>query len=367
VILDIRNLKKYFPIFGGVLQRKTGDVYAVDDVSFFVREGETLGVVGESGCGKTTIGRTLLRLMEPTAGQVLFRSEILADKAAGETSVMVDLMTLNASDLKRVRREIQVIFQDPNSSLSPRKTIRQILAEPFAVHGMKMSRSEIDDRIAVLLRSVGLRPEFRNRYPHQFSGGQRQRIGIARALALQPKLIIADEPVSSLDVSVQGQVLNLLEDLQEEFGLTYIFIAHDLSVVEHISDRVVVMYLGKIVEVASADALYSDPRHPYTEALLSAVPVPNPFIKRDRIILEGGVPSPIDPPAGCRFHTRCQYAKSRDRFERCSIEEPAVRKVGRDQWVACHFSEELFAPGRDASEVDPGVGTSGSIGARPAQ
>lgn len=348
VLLDVRNLTKYFPVHGGILRRKIDDVKAVDNVSFFVREGETLGLVGESGCGKTTVGRTILRLIEPTGGQALFKSEILADKSKGETTTTVDLLSLDKDRLKKVRREVQMIFQDPNSSLNPRMTVQDILAEPYAIHKIGGSKSEIEDRIVELLRAVGLRPEYRNRYPHQFSGGQRQRIGIARALTLQPKLIIADEPVSALDVSVQGQVLNLLEDLQDEFGLTYVFVAHDLSVVEHISDRVAVMYLGKVVELASGENLYKDPKHPYTEALLSAVPVADPDIRRERIILEGNVPSPLNPPAGCRFHTRCPYAKKDGRFEKCSTEEPVFRNVGDDQWVACHFAEDLDLKGVEA-------------------
>ncbi|MCH8145193.1 MAG: ATP-binding cassette domain-containing protein [Gemmatimonadetes bacterium] len=341
VLLDVRHLTKHFPVLGGVLQRQIGSVQAVDDVSFIVRKGETLSLVGESGCGKTTTGRSVLRLVEPTSGQILFRRDALTDEHGTEGSEMVDLMTLDKKRLKRARRDIQAIFQDPNSSLSPRMTVRQILAEPFQVHKLGGSRSEIDDHIAELLRSVGLQPEYRNRYPHQFSGGQRQRIGIARALALQPKLIVADEPVSSLDVSIQGQVLNLLEDLQQQFGLTYVFIAHDLSVVEHISDHVAVMYLGKIVELATVESLYGDPRHPYTEALLSAVPVPDPDVRRKRIILEGSVPSPIDPPSGCRFHTRCAYAQKAGRLARCSTEVPELRRVDADHWVACHYSEDL--------------------------
>ena len=341
VLLDVRHLTKHFPVLGGVFQRQVGSVQAVDDVSFIVRKGETLSLVGESGCGKTTTGRSVLRLIEPTSGQILFRRDALTDEHGAEGSEMVDLMTLDKKHLKRARRDIQAIFQDPNSSLSPRMTVRQILAEPFQVHKIGGSRSEINDRIAELLRSVGLQPEYRNRYPHQFSGGQRQRIGIARALALQPKLIVADEPVSSLDVSIQGQVLNLLEDLQEQFGLTYVFIAHDLSVVEHISDHVAVMYLGKIVELASVELLFGDPRHPYTEALLSAVPVPDPDVRSERIILEGSVPSPIDPPSGCRFHTRCAYAQRAGRFARCSTEVPELRRVAADHVVACHFSEDL--------------------------
>lgn len=341
VLLDVRKLTKHFPVFGGVFQRQIDSVQAVDDVSFIVRKGETLSLVGESGCGKTTTGRSVLRLIEPTSGQILYRRDALADEYGTEESEMVDLMTLDKKQLKRARRDIQAIFQDPNSSLSPRMTVRQILAEPFQVHKLGGSRSEIDDRVAELLRNVGLQPEYRNRYPHQFSGGQRQRIGIARALTLQPQLIVADEPVSSLDVSIQGQVLNLLEDLQEKFGLTYVFIAHDLSVVEHISDHVAVMYLGKIVELATVELLYGDPRHPYTEALLSAVPVPDPDVRSERIILEGNVPSPIDPPSGCRFHTRCAYAQMAGRLARCSTEVPEFRRVDADHWVACHYSDDL--------------------------
>lgn len=346
-LLEVKNLCKYFPVHGGILRRKIADVKAVDDVSFFVREGETLGLVGESGCGKTTVGRTILRLIEPTSGQALFRSNILADKSKGEEEAVVDLLTLDKERLKRVRREVQMIFQDPNSSLNPRMTVRDILAEPFEIHGIG-NKKEIDDHVVELLQNVGLRPEYRSRYPHQFSGGQRQRIGIARALALKPKLIIADEPVSALDVSVQGQVLNLLEDLQEQFGLTYVFVAHDLSVVEHISDRVAVMYLGKVVELASAEDLYKTPKHPYTEALLSAVPIADPDYRRERIILEGNVPSPLNPPSGCRFHTRCPYAKQGNRMQRCSTEVPKLRDMGNDQWVACHFAEELNLQGVEA-------------------
>ena len=347
-LLEVKRLKKYFPVEGGILRRKVGEVKAVDDLSFMVREGETLGLVGESGCGKTTAGRTILRLEEPTSGQVMFRSDRLAAADGGgaggpprKTGAVVDLAALDRERLKRVRREVQMIFQDPNSSLNPRMTVQQILSEPFLIHAAGGSRAELEERVVALLGQVGLRAEQRGRYPHQFSAGQRQRIGIARALALQPKLVIADEPVSALDVSIQGQVLNLLEDLQGEMGLTYVFIAHDLSVVEHISDWVAVMYLGRLVELAPAEALYRAPQHPYTEALLSAVQVPDPDVQRKRIILEGGVPSPASPPAGCRFHTRCPYAADPGRQRRCSTETPELTPAGGGQWVACHFAAEL--------------------------
>ena len=351
-LLEVRNLKKYFPVEGGILRRKVGEVKAVDDVSFTVREGETLGLVGESGCGKTTVGRTILRLEEPTAGQALFRSERLAAEGlAGEES-MVDLTTLDRVRLKRVRREVQMIFQDPNSSLNPRMTVQQILVEPFLIHAIGGSREEIEERVVTLMGQVGLRPEQRSRYPHQFSAGQRQRIGIARALALNPKLVIADEPVSALDVSIQGQVLNLLEDLQAELGLTYVFIAHDLSVVEHISDWVAVMYLGRLVELARGEDLYRSPQHPYTEALLSAVQVPDPDVQRKRIILEGGVPSPANPPTGCRFHTRCPYAAEAGHVQRCSTEVPELHRAGGEQWVACHFAADLDLRGVEVPASD---------------
>ena len=351
-LLEVRNLKKYFPVEGGILRRKVGEVKAVDDVSFTVREGETLGLVGESGCGKTTVGRTILRLEEPTAGQALFRSERLAAEGlAGEES-MVDLTTLDRVRLKRVRREVQMIFQDPNSSLNPRMTVQQILTEPFLIHAIGGSKEEIEERVVTLMGQVGLRPEQRSRYPHQFSAGQRQRIGIARALALNPKLVIADEPVSALDVSIQGQVLNLLEDLQAELGLTYVFIAHDLSVVEHISDWVAVMYLGRLVELARGEDLYRNPQHPYTEALLSAVQVPDPDVQRKRIILEGGVPSPANPPTGCRFHTRCPYAAESGHMQRCSTEVPELTLVGDEQWVACHFAADLDLRGVEVPVSD---------------
>lgn len=332
ILLEVRGLKQYFPIRKGFLQRTVGQVKAVDDVSFFVRSGETLGVVGESGCGKTTVGRAIGRIYTPTAGEVLFRSESLGR--------VVDVARLRRDELKKVRREIQIIYQDPFSSLNPRMRVGEILEEPLVIHGIG-SKKERQQRIDELLDAVGLRAAYKERYPHEFSGGQRQRIGIARALALRPKLIIADEPVSALDVSVQSQILNLLSDLQAEFGLTYIFVAHDLSVIGHISDRVAVMYLGKVVELADIDSLYEQPKHPYTEALLSAVPRPDPDHQVDRIILEGTVPSPINPPSGCRFHTRCLYAREGARMARCGSETPALHETAPAHWAACHFSQEL--------------------------
>ncbi len=316
ILLDVRNLRKYYPVTKGfIFQRQVGAVRAVDDISFFIRRGETLGLVGESGCGKTTTGRVILRLQEPTAGEALFEGR--------------DIFKLRKEELRRLRRDMQIIFQDPYSSLNPRMTVGDIIGEPLEIHRLARGREKVR-RVQELLEVVGLSPYHANRYPHEFSGGQRQRIGIARALAVNPKLIIADEPVSALDVSIQAQVLNLLEELQKEFGLTYLFIAHDLSVVKHISDRIAVMYLGKIVELAVADELFSNPQHPYTEALLSAVPIPNPEMRRERIILPGDVPSPINPPSGCRFHTRCLYA-----LPSCRVEEPAFVDIGGGHYVAC--------------------------------
>jgi oligopeptide transport system ATP-binding protein len=320
-LLELRNLVKHFPIRGGVFLREIASVKAVDDVSLSILPGETLGLVGESGCGKSTLGRLILRLEEPTSGDILFEGE--------------EILSYDAGRMRVLRREMQIIFQDPFSSLNPRKSVAHIVGEPLLVHGMK-KRRERETRVLELLEVVGLKREHMRRYPHQFSGGQRQRIGVARALALQPKLMICDEAVSALDVSIQAQVINLLQDLQEEFGLTYLFISHALSVVQHISDRVVVMYLGKLVEVAESALLYRKPLHPYTQALLSAAPVPDPKQKRKRIVLAGDVPSPINPPPGCRFHTRCLYAK-----DLCSREEPKLTEVEEKHVAACFFAGRL--------------------------
>ena len=314
-LIQVTNLVKYFPIRGGFLQRVRAWVQAVDNVSFTIREGETVGLVGESGCGKTTVGRTMLRLIEPTSGSVVFNG--------------VDVLKLRGKELKEMRRNMQIIFQDPYASLDPRAPIGESIAEGLKIHNIGTSRERYETTIT-MLRKVGLEDYHSRRYPHEFSGGQRQRIGIARALALQPKFIVADEPVSALDVSIQSQVLNILKELQREFGLTYLFIAHNLSVVEHISDRVAVMYLGKMVEMADRDELFRNPLHPYTQALMSAIPIPDPTLKRERIILQGDVPSPVNPPKGCRFHPRCPVA-----FEHCSVQEPPFREVSQDHLVAC--------------------------------
>lgn len=316
-LLEVKNLKKYFPIKGGILGKEIGQVKAVDDVSFTVRKGETLGLVGESGCGKSTTGRSILRLIEPTAGQVLFDGK--------------DVTAMSKEELRRMRRDMQIVFQDPFASLNPRHTVEKILEEPLIVHGMGNAQ-ERKKRVAHLLEVVGLSAYHAKRYPHQFSGGQRQRIGIARALAVNPKLIVADEPVSALDVSIQSQVLNLLQDLQKEFDLTYIFIAHDLSVVKHICDRVGVMYLGRVVELADKNQLYANPKHPYTQALLSAVPLPDPEAKIERIILQGDVPSPANAPKGCAFHTRCSAV-----MDICKTERPPFKDGGQGHFVACHL------------------------------
>ena len=318
VLLKVKKLKKYFPVRGGIFSKIIGYVQAVDEISFDIKKGETLGLVGESGCGKTTAGRTIIRLLEPTAGEVDFEGE--------------NIFKLNKEELRKARHDVQIIFQDPFGSLNPRMTVGDIVGEALVIHKIVKNKKEKEERVKDLLETVGLNAGHVRRYPHEFSGGQRQRIGIARALALNPKLVICDEPVSALDVSIQAQVINLLEDLQEKFMLTYLFIAHDLSVVKHISNRVAVMYLGKIVELTSTYELYDNPQHPYTEALLSAVPIPDPTLKRQRIVLEGDVPSPFKPPKGCRFHPRCKYAK-----QICNQEEPELIDIKGGHFVACHF------------------------------
>jgi oligopeptide transport system ATP-binding protein len=319
VLLKVVDLKMHFPIYRGVFQRQVGAVHAVDGVSFDVKRGETLGLVGESGCGKSTTGRTILQLYKPTAGEVIFEG--------------TDLVSLKREEMRWMRRQMQMIFQDPYASLNPRMTVAEIVAEPLSVHNVATGK-EIQERVAHLLELVGLNPSFAGRYPHEFSGGQRQRIGVARALALQPSFIICDEPISALDVSIQAQVVNLLEDLQEQFNLTYLFIAHDLSMVRHISKRVAVMYLGVIMELANRDDLYLEPLHPYTQALLSAVPIPDPLadVNRTRVILEGDVPSPVNPPSGCRFRTRCPIAE-----KICAESRPEFREVKAGHFVACHL------------------------------
>lgn len=317
-LLEVRGLKKHFPIKGGLLSRTVGHVKAVDGVDFFVRPGETLGLVGESGCGKTTTGRVIMRLLEATAGEILYNG--------------VDITKLSREQMRPLRKDMQIIFQDPYGSLNPRMTVADIVGEQLEIHRVVPNQQAKTERVQELLDVVGLAPHHFRRYPHEFSGGQRQRIGIARALALNPKLVVADEPVSALDVSIQAQIINLLMDLQEKYKLTYLFIAHDLSVVRHISNRVAVMYLGKMVEMAAKDELYSKPVHPYTRALLSAVPVPNPKVRKQRIILEGDVPSPANPPKGCRFHTRCREA-----IPRCKEDVPEFRDIGGGHYVACHL------------------------------
>jgi len=319
-LVVVKNLVKYFPVRAGVLQRIQGWVQAVDDVSLTIKEGETLGLVGESGCGKTTVGQAILRLIEPTSGSIRFGG--------------ADITTLPQSELKTLRRSMQIVFQDPYSSLDPRKTIGESVAEGLKIHRIGSAREQ-HQRVLELLHRVGLEDYHARRYPHEFSGGQRQRVGIARALALNPRFIVADEPVSALDVSIQAQVLNLLRDLQQDLGLTYLFIAHNMSVVEHISDRIAVMYLGKIVEVAPTRELFSNPLHPYTQALLSAVPVPNPRHKRERIILTGDVPSPLNPPSGCRFHPRCPQVMN----DICPLREPTLIELNPGHWVSCWLHE----------------------------
>jgi len=320
-LIETKEVVKHYPVTGGVFLRQVASVKAVDSVSLSILPGETMGLVGESGCGKSTLGRLILRLEEPTHGDILFQGQ--------------SILGYDPKQMRALRREMQIIFQDPFSSLNPRKNVAHIVGEPLYVHGMT-HRHEREARVLELLEVVGLKREHMRRYPHQFSGGQRQRIGVARALALNPKLIICDEAVSALDVSIRGQVINLLQDLQEEFGLTYLFISHDLSVVEHISDRVAVMYLGKLVELADSEMLYKTPIHPYTQALLSAAPVPDPKRKRNRILLSGDVPSPIHPPPGCRFHTRCFYAK-----DICREQEPLFKEVRENHFAACLFAEEI--------------------------
>lgn len=318
-LLEVKNLKKYFPITSGVIfQRKVGDIKAVDDVSFTLRRGETLGLVGESGSGKTTTGRAILRLEQPTAGEVTFDG--------------IDVTTLGTKELRAMRRRMQVIFQDPYSSLNPRLKVLDIVGEALTIHGLVANKAEYKDRVGELLLQVGLNPQMAERYPHEFSGGQRQRIGVARALAVEPEFLVADEPVSALDVSIQAQLINLLKELQDKLGLTYLLIAHDLAVVRHISDRIAVMYLGKIMEIADRTTLYEDPKHPYTKALLSAVPIPDPTIeaKRERIILQGTIPSPANPPSGCVFHTRCPVA-----IDECKVTVPPLRETSPGHMAAC--------------------------------
>ncbi|MCI0393946.1 MAG: dipeptide ABC transporter ATP-binding protein [Chloroflexi bacterium] len=330
VLVEVKNLVKYFPVRSGLLQRVSAWVKAVDDVSFHIYEGETFGLVGESGCGKTTVGRTVLRLIPATSGTVMVDNK--------------DIFNLNSRELKKMRRDMQIIFQDPYSSLDPRMPVGESIAEGLKIHTNKSAQERFDIVVEMLTR-VGMRAEHARRYPHEFSGGQRQRIGIARALALRPRLIVCDEPVSALDVSIQAQVLSILRELQRDFGLTYLFIAHNLSVVEHFSNRVGVMYLGKMAEVAQRDELYANPLHPYTQALMSAIPVPDPTFKRRRIILQGDVPSPLNPPTGCRFHTRCPLA-----FDRCSEEEPPLKDYGNEHYAACWLLES-GQPG--ASKIRP--------------
>jgi peptide/nickel transport system ATP-binding protein len=334
LLLEVKDLKKHFPIQRGMLRKTVGYVKAVDGVSFFIRRGETFGLVGESGCGKTTTGRCILRLIEPTSGEIIYH-----DSERGP----INVEKVDKSGMRRLRRKMQIVFQDPYSSLNPRLTLKHIVSEPLVASKMTQG-VDVNERVAELLRAVGMRPELMDRYPHAFSGGQRQRIGIARALAPNPELIVCDEPVSALDVSVQAQVLNLLEDLQQGFDLTYLFVAHDLSVVKHISDRVAVMYVGKLVEMAETFELYTNPKHPYTEALMAAVPKPDPRVRSERVPLQGEVANPANPPPGCYFHPRCRYAE-----EICSQEPPVLRELGDDHYVACHLAEELQLTGLETT------------------
>jgi peptide/nickel transport system ATP-binding protein len=338
-LVEVENLRVWFPIKSGIiLDRHIGDIKAVDDVSFSISRGETLGLVGESGCGKSTVGRTILRLYEPTAGRIVFDGK--------------DITTLSQNEIRPLRRRMQMVFQDPYASLNPRHSVGRIVGEPMRVHGLS-GRKESSSRVRELLEIVGLPADAATRYPHEFSGGQRQRIGLARSLALNPDFIVCDEPVSALDVSIQAQIINLLENLQSDFELTYLFIAHDLAVVRHISDRIAVMYLGKIVEISAAAELYDDPLHPYTISLLSAVPIPDPVVERERetILLAGDLPSPANPPAACRFHTRCPYVQP----TLCRDEEPLLRKLGPDHVVACHWAEDIKAGKIEPKQVEPAL------------
>jgi len=331
ILLEVNNLKKYFPITQGFRKQVIGHVKAADDVSFTLQDGETLGLVGESGCGKTTVSRSILRAINPTAGEVKFRTK---------SGSVVDLAKLADKDLLPLRTEMQMVFQDPYGSLNPRMNVKEIVSEPLTVHRLMKTDAEVQDRVAYLMKRVGLRPEYMKRYPHAFSGGERQRIGIARALALNPRLVVLDEPVSALDVSVRAATLNLLQDLQGEFGLTYIFVSHDLSVVQHIADRVAVMYVGKLVELTTTEKLYATPKHPYTEALMSAVPMPDPRRRYERIVLEGDLADPANTPPGCYFHPRCRYAQ-----DVCKTEAPSLQNLGEEHWVSCHFAKELKLQG----------------------
>jgi len=336
ILLELKGLKKFFPITAGLMRRTVGYVRAVDDLNFFLREGETLGLVGESGCGKTTAGRTILRLYEPSAGEIYFKSRLLSSNS---DTGMVNVRELDSDQMKVIRQEMAMIFQDPVGSLNPRMSVYDIISEPMVIH-KKGDSHQMEETVIQLLDRVGLRPDHMRRYPHEFSGGQRQRIGIARSLTLNPQMIICDEPVSALDVSIQAQTLNLLQDLQADFNLAYIFVAHDLSVVQHISDRVAVMYVGKIAEMADSEKLFGYPLHPYTEALMSSVPKPDPKYQSERIVMEGDVADPSNPPSGCYFHPRCRYA-----IDVCKQDPPEFRQLKPDHYVACHRAEELELKG----------------------